>query len=256
MKMNVNFYGCKNAIVLDRVEKYDASVLNCYAFRRGTDMVDGLSLALGNMVSGFPFDLEGIMFQNSECAYIAGMFSDDCEKHEELQRELVEESNGFMAKKRIRRKNEDLKREDWEEFNVMWMMYVVWNKVKGNENFRKILMNIPEDGIIIEDSTFQNGKTATIWGTKNKVLRKELNDYKKELKVKGFDKKMIKDLCDEKRLGEWRKQGVFEGKNFMGKILMLCREALKNGGVPPIDFELLRSKNIHLMRNKITFENH
>ena len=117
-------------------------------------------------------------------------------------------------------------------------------------------MNIPEDGLIIEDSTFQNGKTATIWGTKNKVLRKELNDYKKELKVKGFGKKMIKDLCDEKRLVEWRKQGFFEGKNFMGKILMLCREALKVGGVPPIDFELLRGKNIHLLGKKITFENH
>ena len=254
--MNVNFCGCKKAIVLDRVEKYDASVLNCYAFRHGTDIVDGLSLSLGNMVSGYPFEIEGVRFYNSECAYIAGMFSDDCEKHEKLQRELVEESNGFMAKKRIRRKNEYLKREDWEEFNVMWMLYVVWNKVKGNENFRKTLMNIPKDGIIIEDSTFQNGKTATIWGTKNKVLRKELNDYKKELKVKGFGKKMIKDLCDEKRLGEWRKQGFFEGKNFMGKILMLCREALKVGGVPPIDFELLRSKNIHLLGKKITFENH
>ena len=67
---------------------------------------------------------------------------------------------------------------------------------------------------------------------------------------------MIKEKCDEKRLGEFRKSGVFEGKNFMGKILMLCGEALKNGGVPPIDFELLRSKNIHLMGNKITFENH
>ena len=65
MNKNVNFCGCKNAIVLDRVEKYDASVLNCYAFRRGTDMVDGLSLALGNMVSGFPFDLEGIIFQKA-----------------------------------------------------------------------------------------------------------------------------------------------------------------------------------------------
>ena len=253
MNKNVNFCGCKNAIVLDRVETYDASVLNCYAFRRGTDMVDGLSLALGNMVSGFPFDLEGIKFQNSECAYIAGMFSDDCEKHEKLQRELVEETNGFMAKKRIRRKNEDLKRKDWEEFNIMWMMYVVWNKVKGNNEFKKILMALPDDAVIIEDSTFQAGRTATVWGTKNKELRRQLNEYKKELKSKWFSKKKIKDKCDEKRLVELRKSGVFEGKNFMGKILMLCREALKNGNVPPIDFDLLKSKNIYLLGTKIEF---
>ena len=253
MNMNVNFCGCKNAIVLDRVEKYDASVLNCYAFRRGTDMVDGLSLSLGNMVSGYPFEIEGVRFYNSECAYIAGMFSDDCKKHEKLQRELMEETNGFMAKKRIRRKNEEMKREDWEEFNVMWMLYVVWNKVKGNNEFKKILMGLPDDAVIIEDSTFQAGRTATIWGTKNKELRRQLNDYKKELKVKGFCKKMIKDLGDEKRLGEWRKQGVFEGKNFMGKILMLCREALKNDSVPPIDFDLLKSKNIYLLGRKVEF---
>ena len=65
---------------------------------------------------------------------------------------------------------------------------------------------------------------------------------------------MIKDLCDEKRLGEWRKQGVFEGKNFMGKILMLCREALKNDSVPPIDFDLLKSKNIYLLGRKVVFQ--
>ena len=137
MNKNVNFCGCKNAIVLDRVETYDASVLDCYAFRRGSDIIDGLSLALGNMVSGYPFDLEGIRFQNSECAYIAGMFSDNCEEHEKLQKELAEENNGWLAKKKIRRKDEALKRKDWEEFNVMWMLYVVWNKVKGNEEFKK-----------------------------------------------------------------------------------------------------------------------
>ena len=117
-------------------------------------------------------------------------------------------------------------------------------------------MGIPEDGIIIEDSTFQNGRTATIWGTKNKEQRKFTNDYKRKLKEEGLSKKAIKDKCDEKRLGEWRKTGVFEGKNLMGKILMLCREALKNGGIPPIDFDLLKSKNIHLLGKKLTFENY
>ena len=74
-------------------------------------------------------------------------------------------------------------------------------------------MNIPEDGIIIEDSTFQNGKTAMVWGTKNKEMRKLINEYKKDLKLKGKGKKMIKDKCDEMRLGNWRKSGIFEGKN-------------------------------------------
>lgn len=58
-----------------RMEAYDASVLNCHAFRRGTDERNGIVLSLGNMVSGYPFEIEGIRFENSERAFIAGMFS-------------------------------------------------------------------------------------------------------------------------------------------------------------------------------------
>ena len=233
-------------IVLDRVERYDASSLNCFAFRRGTDAIDGLALALGNMVSGFPFEIEGVRFHNSECAYIAGMFSDGGEKHNSLQKELVEETNGFMSKKRIRRQNEDIKRMDWEEYNIQWMLYVVWCKVKGNEDFRNMLMALPDDCVIIEDSTFQNGRTADLWGTKNSILRSLINSYKKQLKAEGYGKAEIKRACDERRLGEWRRQGIFEGKNFMGKILMLCRQAIIEGGTPAIDFDLLISKKINI----------
>ena len=52
-----------------RTEAYDAAVLNCYAFRRGTDLRNGIVLSLGNMVSGYPFEIEGFHFHNSECAY-------------------------------------------------------------------------------------------------------------------------------------------------------------------------------------------
>ena len=235
-----------SSIVLDRVEAYDASTVNCYAFRRDTDMVDGHALAIGNMVGGYPFDIQGNTFYNSECAYIAGMFSDDNDCHTELQKALMEETNGFMAKKKIRRFNEDAKRADWEEFNIQWMFYCVWCKVANNAAFRKMLLEIPSDAVIIEDSTFQNGRTAAIWGTKNKVQRQLALDYKKELAAEGLGKTAIKKACDEKRLGEWRKQGVFEGKNLMGKILMFCRDAALRGTTPDINLELLRSKHIYL----------
>lgn len=168
-------------IILDRVESYDASRMNCFAFRRGTDMVEGCSLALGNMVSGFPFEIEGVKYLSSEAAYIAGMFSNGCERHLQLQEALRMEANGFMAKKKIRRFNEGVKRADWEEFNIQWMLYCVWCKVVGNSDFRKILLALPREAVIIEDSTFQNGATATIWGTKNQRHRILTNQYKKAL---------------------------------------------------------------------------
>lgn len=243
-----------NAIILDREEAYDASTLNCYAFRRGTDSVEGHSLAVGNMVSGFPFAVEGVTFQNSECAYIAGMFSDYTDNHLELQEALQAETNGFMAKKKIRRFNEDKKRADWEEFNVQWMLYCVWCKVVNNREFRDMLLAIPSDAVIIEDSTFQNGCTAAIWGTKNKVQRQLINEYKKKLEADGFSKAAIKKACDEKRLGDWRKHGVFVGKNLMGKILMLCRDAVMRGTTPDINLELLRSKKIYLLGKLLPFD--
>lgn len=252
--MNSNNFPISDSIVLDRVEAYDASTINCYAFRRGSDAIDGHSLSVGNMVSGFPFALEGVKFQNSECAYIAGMFSDDTENHLELQEALRVETNGFMAKKKIRRFNEDKKRADWEEFNVQWMLYCVWCKVVSNSDFRDMLLAIPSDAIIIEDSTFQNGATAAVWGTKNATHRRLVTYYKKQLEANGYCKAAIKRACDEKRLGEWRKQGVFVGKNLMGKILMLCRDAVLRSTTPDIDLELLHSKKIYLLGKLLTFD--
>lgn len=252
--MKTNNFPNSNSIILDRVEAYEASVLNCYAFRRGTDSVDGCSLAVGNMVSGFPFEVEGVTFQNSECAYIAGMFSYETERHSDLQEALCHEGNGFMAKKRIRRFNEDAKRADWEEFNIQWMLYCVWCKVVGNADFRNMLLAIPTDAVIIENSTFQNGVTAAIWGTKNKEQRQLITEYKKQLTAEGYNKDTIKKACDEKRLGEWRSKGVFVGKNLMGKILMLCRDALLSGTTPDIDLNLLRSKRIYLLGKLLTFD--
>lgn len=83
---------------LVREEAYDASSLNCFAFRHGYDVKAGLSLSLGNMVRGFSFDLQGFHFHNSECAYIAGAFSDGTDTHIAIQSQLVVCNNGYAAK--------------------------------------------------------------------------------------------------------------------------------------------------------------
>lgn len=40
----------------------------------------------------------------------------------------------------------------------------------------------------------------------------------------------------------------------MGKILMLCKIALRNNTVPPIDYDLLREKKIYLFGELLTFD--
>lgn len=167
------------------VEAYDASTLNCFAFRHGYDVRHGLSLSLGNMVRGYGFDLQGIHFNNSECAYIAGAFSDGTDAHLAIQRQLAACDNGYAAKKSIRKSHDSEKRDDWESFNVEWMRYVVWQKCLGNEEFRRLLSAFPKNAVIIEDSTFQRGCTATLWGTRNDELKKRLNALRKDLKAQG-----------------------------------------------------------------------
>lgn len=237
-----------------REEAYDASSQICYAFRRGTDERNGIVLSLGNMVSGYPFLLNGVRFHNSECAYIAGAFSNGTDGHLGLQKRFAECTNGFMAKKAIRKPHEAEKRADWDSFNVQWMLYCVWMKCLGNGDFRKVLLSLPVDAVIIEDSTFQAGVTATVWGTRNAELKRRLNQLKKDLKAKGMTKVAIKRELDGKRLGEWATIGVFRGKNVMGKILMACRDALRNGSEPQIDYTLLREKKINLLGHLLTFE--
>lgn len=241
--------------MINQVEVYDAANLNCYAFKRSTDSIDGHLLALGNMVSGFPFNIEDVTFLNSECAYIAGMFSNDILDHYKIQKALQIERNGFIAKKTIKHFNESKKRTDWETFNVQWMFYCVWCKTVNNSDFRNILLDIPLDAVIIEDTTFQNGATAAIWGAKNPIQKRLAIDLKKELRNNGYSQAAINKVCDEKRLGIWRNQGMFIGKNLMGKILMHCRDAVVYDKPPNINLNLLHNKQIYLFGKLLTFDN-
>lgn len=234
-------------------EAYDASLIECCAFCRGTDVWRGIELSVGNMVSGYPFEIEGVRFHNSESAYIAAAFSLGTDEHLALQRELVDCRNGFLAKKAIRRPNTHLMRSDWEEFNVAWMQYVVWCKCMGNSDFARKLTSIPREVVIIENSTFQNGSTATFWGTRNDELKRLTLDFKSELRAQGLRKAAVKREVDARRLGEWSTVGVFRGKNVMGKILMACREALLTGVPPVIDYDCLKAAHITLLDKHLHF---
>ena len=235
-------------------EAYDASSVMCCAFRRNTDVWNGIRLSIGNMVGGYPFEIEGVRFHNSECAYIAAAFSLGTKEHLAIQRELVKCTNGLLAKRSIRRPNTHLMRSDWEEFNVSWMQYVVWCKCLGNSDFARKLVSIPREAVIIEDSTFQGGSTATFWGTRNAEVKRKSLDLKPKLKAQGLNKAAIKRELDARRLGEWAEVGVYRGKNVMGKILMDCREALLTGVPPTIDVDRLRAAHITLLDRPLSFD--
>ena len=137
-------------------------------------------------------------------------------------------------------------------FLYKWMKYVVWNKVKGNEAFQKLLMSVPVNAMIVENSTLQTGPTSAIWGAKNKDLE-EARSRAVKLLTSSPNRKVTKEEI-QKTYNSINHIGTFEGKNLMGKILKLCQLALVEGKELDIDYELLKSKNIYLLGELLTFE--
>lgn len=247
-------YSLFGNIVLGRTEMYDANKLNCWPFCKATDVREGITLSLGNLCKGYSFDLNGHIFRTSEAAYLCGEFSSHTALNEAIQRDLQAKPNAFLAKKVIKRRNAEHIRQDWNDVRLQWMLYVVWHKCIGNADFRNLLLSIPDGAVIIEDSTANHGATSSVWGAKNKELRKARRARKKKLCAEyPTMKKKDLNLLISKECAKITDVGYFIGQNNMGKILMLCKIALRNNTVPPIDYDLLRAKKIYLFGELLTF---
>lgn len=245
---------------LFKVEKdtYNAVEHYCVAFRREIDLWKDIPVPFGNMNGGFAFTMHGITFPSSEHAYIFGLFSNNTPEHIAIQQELLAEPSGYNAKRGIRNGYKEQWREDWKEFNIDWMLYCVWNKVNKCKEFRKLLLAVPKGATIIEDSTFQKVHKpfdgASFWGARNPekmAFDKLAKKYVASLKLST--KTATKDAVN-KLLWEYCNVGTYTGNNVMGKILTIVKQCLHDGTQPDIDYDLLKSKNIHFFGTPIDFD--
>lgn len=247
----------------DSVDDYDATKYDCWSFKTADDEKDGVSLDLGNQCSGYPFSFHGHTFQTSESAYLCGQFSQNTEDCRRIQNQLLYERNGYTAKKKVKNANRGLIRSDWEDFMADWMLYVIWNKCKGNEDFANKLRAIPRNAILMENSTTIHEGTSIYWGSKNeeletardKVARYAELQYMKKVR-QGKIKRNQSELDSEMQAArnEIHYIGKFSrGHNYMGKILKMCQIALLDGTEPNINYDLLRSKHIYLFGELLTF---
>lgn len=244
-----------NDIDLCKNENYDATKYNCWSFRRSEDEREDIQMDLGNMCTSYPFFILNNAFHNSESAYICGMFSNNTKEHLLIQHELQHEQNGYRVKKVIRRKHENQKRNDWEEFKIQWMLYVIWQKCKSNEEFRKLLLSIPQEAIIIENSTRQRGKTADFWGARNYELEECRDIIANYIEFQNpYLKKKELDALKIIECNKINYIGKFVGVNCMGKILKLCQMSLINDTDAPINYEFLEQKKIYLLGKLLTFK--
>lgn len=243
---------------LECVEKYDATQVRCCSFAKTSDIIDGINARLSNMAGGYPFSFRGITWKDSETLYLCGEFSDSSEKHLLVQEDMQRQTSGFAAKRFIKKRNSNLIRQDFADFRIQWMLYVVWQKCMGNADFANLLLKLPHNVIIIEDTTKQHSDTKEIWGCTNQALSAKRAEVKKETvrQAKTDNPKISKAALKRIVNSETCKVngiGTFVGQNNLGKILMICRDCLIQGVEPPIDYNLLETKDIHIMGKRLTF---
>lgn len=245
-------------IILGRVEHINASHFNCLAFSKASDLVNGIKVRLSNMAGGYPFSFGGATWHDSETLYLCGEFSDSSEKHLSVQKEMLCQTSGFAAKRFVKNKYKNFIRSDFSAFRIQWMLFVVWMKCKNNVDFANMLLQLPHDAIIIEDTTKQHGDTKEVWGCTNIELTARRTEVKKETvrQAKESNPKISKAALKRIVNSETCKVngiGTFVGQNNLGKILMICRDCLIQGVEPPIDYNFLETKDIHILGKRISF---
>ena len=106
--------------------------------------------------------------------------------------------------------------------------------------------------MVVENSTGMTGATAQVWGCFNPELE-ELRDAKvKRYAIEHSIRKENDERLNIER-NRWNNYGVWSGKNLMGKIIKMCSICLQQGIELPIDYELLKSKHIHLLGQELQF---
>ena len=167
-------------IILGQEEVYTANP-NVWSFKRVKDIVNGINLRLSNMAGGFPFEFNGTTWMDSERLYLCGEFSDYTIKHRVIQHELLGSKSGYAAKRFVKSRYRKEVREDFPTFRLQWMLFCVWQKCKGNQDFRELLLSIPMDVILVENTTTDKWESAVIWGCKNQELHNKRMNLEKEL---------------------------------------------------------------------------
>lgn len=240
------------SLVLGDTEVYDCAIQRIWAWHKVSDTIDGVELRFSNMAGGFHFEAAGHTWASTEQLYLAGEFTDSS-----IQHEIASAKSGYAAKRFIKAKYKKAVREDFQNFRLQWMLWCVWQKCKGNQAFQRLLTSVPDDVILVEDTTTDNGGTADIWGCRNPEQRKAQSVARKEIAARldgdFMSKKQMDAEIDKMVLQETYKVGIYRGQNNIGKIIMICRDCLINGTEPDIDYGLLKSANITILGKVLKF---
>lgn len=241
------------SIILGQVENIKAAS-NVWSFKKVDDIVNGIKLRLTNMASGYPFEFAGRIWPDSERLYLAGEWSNGTEEHKAIQEQLLTYKSGYAAKRFGKSKFKGSIRKDFADFRLQWMLFCVWQKTKGNADFRKLLFSIPNDVTLVENTTSDHWESAQIWGCQNKVLTDSRKTLEVTLRKQHSDmkKKDLEHLINVET-NKFNNIGTWTGQNNIAKILMICRQCVISCTEPAINYQLLSDGNIYLFGQKLDF---
>ena len=236
-----------------KMEHYDGSTTKLIAFSNGGFEFNGSSIGFSNMTT-YPINFKGHPFNSPETAYIACFYGKNDPKCIEIQREIQQCTNGLFCKRKFRGKElsetygrKDFHQSDWH-FNLM--LYLVWKKCKTHRDFARLLLNVPDKYVIIENQNPFAKVRVGDWGCKNYDALKAYKQKVKELEqTMNASKLKIKEAAT---IATWN-EGVWEGRNHQGKILMACRTALRTKTTPPINIKALNDAKIYLLGELLEF---
>lgn len=259
-KRKVYNLNIKSIFEPNKSEIIDATKVKIWSFFKAEDEKEYngqiIENKLGNMVNNFPFKMNGIQMPSSEVAYILGRFSNNNLECKTAQKVLLGARNGMEAKKLIQNEYKKIIREDFDDFKVAWMFYCVWQKVLNNNDFKALLLSIPNNCLILENASTQNGQTADFWGSKSEEIRNVYGIIEGYVNIAFPNKtKAEKDriIMLERNKYINNNYGLFKGANVMGKILTVCKKCLETNTLPPIDYNLLKKKKIYIMGKLMQF---
>lgn len=197
--------------IINREERLDTDSLRITRYSKPNDICDGKDIKLANMSGAFPFEAIGRTWRSTEHLYLLGEWSTDSEESLAIQKDVLTATSGYAAKRYKKNKHKKSIRRDFPLFRHQWMLWCVWQKCLDSNAFREHLLSIPDDSVIVEVV-----HKDPIWAADEDDSRKYLI-----------------------------------GNNGMGKILTICKQALKQGTNPPIDYALLSKSNIYILGKRL-----
>lgn len=136
---------------LTRDETIRPEELRLLRYSKLDETHDGIPTGkLGNQASGFPFESCGAQWRGTEQLYLCGKYSLVGEEWTAVQEDVRSAVNGYAAKRYKDLKYRKRTRPDWEKIRVDYMLWCVWQKCLGNEDYRCLLLSLPDDGVVCE----------------------------------------------------------------------------------------------------------